>query len=72
MKPVRLKEIANRLDCLMPEWKYYINKKTAEIAEIFTEYMAIAEDSEEDDDFSKYRDWEQDAIREAGQQLTGV
>ncbi|KUK64792.1 MAG: hypothetical protein XD84_1141 [Desulfotomaculum sp. 46_80] len=65
MKPVSLKEIADQLDCLTQGCVCYLNKKTGEIAEILTEYMAIAEDSEEDDDFSKYLGWEQDAIREA-------
>ncbi len=65
MKPVSLKEIADQLDCLTQECVCYLNKKTGEIAEILTGYMAIAEDSEEDDDFSKYLGWEQDAIRES-------
>lgn len=65
MKPISLKKIADQLDCLMDEWKYYLNKKTGEIVEIQLEYLSAAEDSEEDDDFSEYLDWEQDAIREA-------
>jgi len=65
MKPISLKEIANILDCLMDEWNYYLNKKTGEIVEIQMEYLSIAEESEDDDDFSEYQDWEQDAIREA-------
>lgn len=65
MKPVSLKEIADRLDFLMDEWNYYLNKKTGEIVEIQREYLSIAEESEDDDDFGEYQDWEQDAIREA-------
>lgn len=65
MNPVSLKEIADRLDCLMDEWHYYLNKKTGEIVEIQTEYLSIAEDSEDGDDFSEYKDWEQDSIRDA-------
>lgn len=65
MKPVSLKEIVDRLDFLMDEWKYYLNKKTGDIVEIQMEYLSIAEESEDDDDFSEYEDWEQDAIREA-------
>ncbi|EGW39235.1 hypothetical protein [Desulfosporosinus sp. OT] len=65
MKPVSLKEIVDRLDFLMDEWKYYLNKKTGDIVEIQMEYLSIAEESEDDNDFSEYEDWEQDAIREA-------
>lgn len=65
MKPISIKAIADKLDCLMDDWKYYLNKKTGEIAEIPLEYMGIAEESEEDDDFSAYQDWEQDSIRDA-------
>jgi hypothetical protein len=65
MKPISLKEIANRLDCFMDEWKQYLNKKTGDIVEIKIEYLSIAEESDEDDDFGEYEDWEQDAIREA-------
>ncbi|MHB1405885.1 MAG: UPF0158 family protein, partial [Desulfitobacteriaceae bacterium] len=65
MESVSLKEIADRLDCLIDEWHYYLNKKTGEIVEIQTEYLSIAEDSEDDDEFSEYQDWEQDAIRDA-------
>ncbi len=65
MKRVKIKRIADTLDCLMDEWNYYLNKKTGEIVEIQTEYMRVAEESEEDEDFSSYLDWEQDCIREA-------
>ncbi|MHB8075679.1 UPF0158 family protein [Desulfosporosinus fructosivorans] len=64
IKPVSLKEIANRLDFLMDGWNHHLNKKTGDIVEIQMEYLSIAEESE-DDDFSKHDDWEQDAIREA-------
>ncbi|SPF56267.1 conserved hypothetical protein [Candidatus Desulfosporosinus infrequens] len=65
MRPVSLKEIVNLLDCFLEEWNYYLNKKTGEIVEIQIEYLSIAEESEDDDDFSEYEDWEQAAIREA-------
>jgi len=42
MEPVSLKKIADQLDCLTPECKCYLNKKTGDIAEILMEYMAIA------------------------------
>jgi len=46
MKPVSLKEIADRLDCFMDERNYYLNKKTGDIVEIQMEYLSIAEESE--------------------------
>ena len=65
MMPTSLNEIANRLDCLIDGWKYYLYTKTGEVVEIQMEYLGIAEESEDDDNFSEYEDWEQDAIREA-------
>jgi len=65
MKPVIIKHIADTLDCLMDEWKYYLNKKTGEIVEIQEEYLSIAEELEEDEELGSYMDWEQDSIREA-------
>ncbi|MBZ4687565.1 MAG: hypothetical protein JG764_1198 [Clostridiales bacterium] len=63
MKPVIIKHIADTLDCLMDEWKYYLNKKTGEIVEIQEEYLSIAEELEEDEELGSYMDWEQDSIR---------
>ena len=65
MQPVSLKKIADQLDYFVDDWKHYLNKKTGDIVEIQMEYLSIAEESGDDDDFSEYKDWEQDAIREA-------
>jgi Uncharacterised protein family (UPF0158). len=65
MKPISLRQIAESLDFFMDNWKSYLNKKTGEIIEIQIEYLSIAEESEDDDDFSEYEDWEQDSIRDA-------
>ncbi|AGL00541.1 UPF0158 family protein [Desulfoscipio gibsoniae] len=65
MKPVKLNDIVEYLDCLMDGWKRYYNKKTGQITEIQVEYLAIAEESGEEDDFSENSDWEQEAIKEA-------
>jgi len=65
MKPVRLNDIAEHLDCIMDGWKMYYNKKTGKITEVQVEYLGIAEESEEEDGFSGYDQWEQEAIKEA-------
>lgn len=65
MEPVIIKNIVDTLDCLMDEWKYFLNKKTGDIMEIQIEYLSIAEESEENEDFSSYQDWEQDSIMKA-------
>ncbi len=64
-RPVKIKKIADALDSMMDEWVYYLNRETGEIVEIEKEYLSIAEESEEDEDFGEYKDWEQDAIRDA-------
>ena len=65
MKPVKLKDIVDGMDMQMDESRVFLNKETGEIITISTEELSIAEDSEEDDDFSEYPDWQQDSIKEA-------
>ena len=65
MKPLKLNDIVEYLDCLMDDWKLYYNKKTGKITEIQVEYLVIAEEWDEEDDLGEYDDWEQEAIKEA-------
>ena len=65
MKPLLLKDIVDKLDCLTDSWKIYYNKKTGKITEIQLEYLAIAEELDEEDDIGEYADWEQESIKEA-------
>jgi hypothetical protein len=65
MKSVSLIEIADRLDLFMEDGRCYLNKKTGDFVETQTQYLGIAEESEDDEDFSEYQDWEQEAIQEA-------
>jgi len=65
MMPVKLKDIVDKLEEIDDEWLGYLNTENGDIKMIGTEYMDIAEDSEEDDDFGKYQDWEREFIAEA-------
>ena len=65
MKPVKLKDIVDGMDMQMDESRVFLNKETGEIITVSTKELSIAEDSEEDDDFSEYPDWQQDSIKEA-------
>ncbi len=65
MRPVKLKDIVNKLDETGEEWLGWLNTENGEIIIVSREYMGIAEDSEEDDDWEKYQDWERDLIQEA-------
>lgn len=65
MKPVKLKDIVDEMEMQMDEYHKYLNKETGTIVTISTEELGIAEESEEDDDFSQYTDWQQDSIKEA-------
>lgn len=65
MKPLSLKILADTLDAMMDEWQYYLNKDTGEIIEIQTEYLAVAEDTAEDDSLDEFDSWEKDCIQEA-------
>ncbi len=62
---VKLKHIVDKFEEINDEWSGYLNLDTGEIPMIGNGYMAIAEDAEEDDDFSEYQDWEQELIAEA-------
>jgi len=65
MKPLLLKDIVDKLDCNTDSWKIYYNKRTGKITEIQLEYLAIAEELDEEDDIGEYADWEQESIKEA-------
>ncbi len=65
MKPVKLKDIVDEMEMQMDEYHKYLNKETGEIVTVSTEELSIAEESEEDDDFSEYPDWQQDSIKSA-------
>ena len=65
MKPVKLKDIIDAMDMQMEEYRSYLNKETGVILSVSTEELSIAEESEEDDDFSEYPNWQQESIKDA-------
>jgi hypothetical protein len=65
MKPVKLQDIIDEMDMQMDEYHKYLNTETGEIIAVSSEDIGIAEESDEDDDFSKYPDWQRDSINEA-------
>lgn len=65
MKPVKLKDIIDQMDTMSDEYKVFLNKETGNIVSLSAEELSIAEDSEEDEDFSDYPQWQQDELKEA-------
>lgn len=65
MKPVKLKDIVDEMEMQMDEYRKFLNKETGKIVTVSTEELSIAEESEEDDDFYEYPDWQQDSIKDA-------
>lgn len=65
MKPVKLKDIIDEMDTQSDEYRGYLNKESGAITSASTEELSIAEESEEDDDFSQYPEWQRDSIKEA-------
>jgi len=65
MKPVKLQDIINEMEMQMDEYHTYLNTETSEIITLSSEELRIAEESEEDDDFLKYPEWQRDSINEA-------
>jgi len=65
MKPLKLKVLVEELDEQFEEFSKYYNKTTGDITTVSFEDISIAEDSDEDDDFSNYPEWQRENIREA-------
>jgi len=65
VKPVKLKDIIDEMEMQMEDYRKYLNKETGIIITVSTEELSIAEESEEDDDFSEYPDWQQESIKDA-------
>ncbi|MEG3068307.1 MAG: hypothetical protein RQM95_08855 [Syntrophaceticus schinkii] len=65
MKPVKLQDIIDEMEVQMDEYHTYLNTETGEIIAFSSEELGIAEESEEDDDFSNYPEWQRDSINDA-------
>lgn len=65
MKPVKLQDIVDEMEMQMDECHKYLNTEIGEIITVSSEDLGIAEESDEDDDFSEYPDWQRDSINEA-------
>lgn len=65
MKPVKLKDITDEMEMQTDEYHKYLNTEIGEIITVSSEELGIAEESEEDDEFTEYPDWQRDTIKEA-------
>lgn len=65
MKPVKLKDVIEKLEFADDNFKSYYSKETGDIFSLSVEELRIAEDSEDDDDFSRYPEWQRELIKEA-------
>jgi len=65
MKPVKLQDIIDEMEMQMDEYHKYLNTETGEVITISSEDLGIAEESDENDDFAEYPDWQRDSINEA-------
>ncbi|WP_326908702.1 hypothetical protein [Sedimentibacter sp. MB31-C6] len=61
---VNVKEVAERLDMQFDDYRYFLDIRTAEIFEIEERFLEIAEESDEDDNFDEYLDWEKNDIHD--------
>ncbi|MCE5285558.1 MAG: UPF0158 family protein [Pelosinus sp.] len=62
---MKIKDLVAEMEMQMDEFYKYLNKETGLIVTVSKEEMAIAEESEEDDDFSQYPDWQRASIKDA-------
>jgi len=65
IKPVKLKDIIENLDMVDDSCKAFYSKKSGKVLVASVEDLGIAEESEEDDDFAGYPEWQRDSIKEA-------
>lgn len=61
---VKLKDIIDEMEIQFDFHSSYLNKKTGEIVMVTDDYFRVAED---EDDLSDYPEWEQEAIKLAGE-----
>ncbi|GBF33325.1 hypothetical protein DCCM_2424 [Desulfocucumis palustris] len=57
MKPVKLKDVIEKLELINDDLKSYYSKETGGIFSLSVDELRIAEDSEADDDFFVYPEW---------------
>ena len=65
MKIVKLKDIIDEMDTMSDEYKVFLDKETGNIVSLSVEELSIAEELEEDEDFSDYPEWQRDELKEA-------
>ena len=63
---VKLKDIIDEMEIQSDFHSSYLNKKTGEIVMVTDDHFQVAED---EDDLSDYPEWEQEAIKLAGEVL---
>lgn len=63
--PLKLSELISEMEMQMDEYKTYLNKESCEIVTASAEDLSIAEESDGEDDFVQYPDWQKQSIREA-------
>lgn len=63
--PIKLSELIDKMEMQMDEYKTYLNKETWVIVTVSAEDLSIAEESDEEDDFSQYPDWQKQSIKES-------
>ncbi|MHB1483534.1 MAG: UPF0158 family protein [Saccharofermentanales bacterium] len=65
MMPIKLQSIVDEIESQMDEYNKYLNTQTGQIICVGSEDLRVAEESETDDDFSEYPDWQQTSIKQA-------
>lgn len=63
MKPIKLSDVASKLECIMDDCNCYMNKETGEIIELEDRFFQIVENSEPGSDFGDYLEWERAIIK---------
>jgi hypothetical protein len=62
---VKIKDLIDEMDMGIDDCRKYLDKESGIISTVSTEDLSIAEEAEEDDDFSQYPDWQRASILEA-------
>ncbi|MHB1455036.1 MAG: UPF0158 family protein [Saccharofermentanales bacterium] len=65
MIPIKLQSIVDEIECQMDDYNKYLDTQTGQVICVSSEDLRIAEESETDDDFSEYPEWQQPSIKQA-------
>lgn len=60
-----IEDIAEKMEEVDDLWHIFLNRNTGQFISVEKEYFSIAEESDDDDSFNNYDDWEIESIKDS-------